>query len=351
MVEYPHRDIKTTFWEIAGNTLAQHGGPQQRIFSPLRTAVHRFAFILLICSAFGLMLLGKADTVLIERIRAASADLVSPVMNIVSRPAASINEITDQVYNLAHLYEENERLRRENHQLLAWQQAARNLSHENARLRDLARYTAPPVLHLVTSRVIADMGGAYAHSVMISAGSRDGVSKGQAVISDEGLVGRVAEAGYQASRVLLITDINSRVPVIVENSRDRAFLSGDNTNRPLLTFLTADATVAPGDRILTSGHGGAFPPGIPIGVVSSVSENSVRVAPLFRRHQLEYLRVADYGLQGILSDQRIRESQAPVNTNDTQLAPDIPTGVGVVPSAPADVDTHAKPQMPAGELP
>lgn len=108
-------------------------------------------------------------------------------MNIVSRPAASINELTDKIYNLAHLYEENERLRRENKQLLAWQQAARNLSHENARLRDLASYTSPPTVHLVTSRVIADMGGPYAHNVMISAGSRDGVSKGQAVLSDEGL--------------------------------------------------------------------------------------------------------------------------------------------------------------------
>ncbi|MBC07716.1 rod shape-determining protein MreC [Thalassospira sp.] len=314
--------------------MAQHGGPQQRIFSPLRTALHRFAFILLIFSAFGLMLLGKADTVLIERIRAASADLVSPVMNIVSRPAASINELTDKIYNLAHLYEENERLRRENQHLLAWQQAARNLSHENARLRDLAGYTSPPALHLVTSRVIADMGGAYAHSVMISAGSRDGVSKGQAVISDEGLVGRVAEAGYQASRVLLITDINSRVPVVVENSRDRAFLSGDNTNRPLLTFLTADAAVAPGDRILTSGHGGAFPPGIPIGVVSSVSENAVRVAPMFRRHQLEYLRVADYGLHGILSNERIQQSQSANNENTVDVSPDIPDGVGIVPATP-----------------
>lgn len=314
--------------------MAQHGGPQQRIFSPLRTALHRFAFILLIFSAFGLMLLGKADTVLIERIRAASADLVSPVMNIVSRPAASINELTDKIYNLAHLYEENERLRRENQQLLTWQQAARNLSHENARLRELATYTSPPALNLVTSRVIADMGGAYAHSVMISAGSRDGVTKGQAVISDEGLIGRVAEAGYQASRVLLITDINSRVPVVVENSRDRAFLSGDNTNRPLLTFLTADAAVAPGDRILTSGHGGAFPPGIPIGIVSSVSENAVRVAPLFRRHQLEYLRVADYGLQGILSEERIRQSHPTKDENTTELSPDIPDGVGIVPAAP-----------------
>jgi len=329
--------------------LAQHGGPQQRIFSPLRTALHRFAFILLILSAFGLMLLGKADTVLIERIRAASADLVSPVMNVISRPAASINELTDKIYNLAHLYEENERLRRENQQLLAWQQAARNLSHENARLRDLASYTSPPALHLVTSRVIADMGGAYAHSVMISAGSRDGVAKGQAVISDEGLIGRVAEAGYQASRVLLITDINSRVPVVVENSRDRAFLSGDNTNRPLLTFLTADAAVAPGDRILTSGHGGAFPPGIPIGVVSSVSENAVRVAPMFRRHQLEYLRVADYGLQGILSEDRIRQSQPSNDENITEVSPDLPDGVGIVPAGPTGNDGTSPSTNAAGE--
>ncbi|MBO6580235.1 MAG: rod shape-determining protein MreC [Thalassospira sp.] len=329
--------------------MAQHGGPQQRIFSPLRTALHRFAFILLILSAFGLMLLGKADTVLIERIRAASADLVSPVMNVISRPAASINELTDKIYNLAHLYEENERLRRENQQLLAWQQAARNLSHENARLRDLASYTSPPALHLVTSRVIADMGGAYAHSVMISAGSRDGVAKGQAVISDEGLIGRVAEAGYQASRVLLITDINSRVPVVVENSRDRAFLSGDNTNRPLLTFLTADAAVAPGDRILTSGHGGAFPPGIPIGVVSSVSENAVRVAPMFRRHQLEYLRVADYGLQGILSEDRIRQRQPSNDANITEVSPDLPDGVGIVPAGPTGNDGTSPSTNAAGE--
>ncbi|MCC9626006.1 rod shape-determining protein MreC [Thalassospira sp. MA62] len=325
--------------------MAQHGGPQQRIFSPLRTALHRFAFILLIFSAFGLMLLGKADTVLIERIRAASADLVSPVMSIISRPAATINEVTESFANLTNLYEENERLRRENKQLLAWQQAARNLAHENERLRDLAQYTTPPAIHLITSRVIADMGGPYAHSMMISSGSRDGVAKGQAVISDEGLIGRIAESGYQASRVLLITDINSRVPVIVESSRDRAFLSGDNTDRPLLTFLTADAAVAPGDRILTSGHGGAFPPGIPVGIVSSVSENAIRVSPLFRRHQLEYLRVADYGLNGILTDDRIRESQ--MKPNETELAPTVPNGVGIVAPAPGSDVSDMPAQAPS----
>ncbi|MFH1805242.1 MAG: rod shape-determining protein MreC [Pseudomonadota bacterium] len=312
--------------------MAQHGGPQQRIFSPLRTAVQRFAFILLIVSTFGLMLLGKADTVLIERIRGASTDLVSPIMNLASRPAATINDISAYIENLANLYEENLRLREENHQLLAWQQVARNLEHENARLRSIHSFAEPPAIHIISARVIADMGGAYAHSMMISAGSREGVKKGQAVFADEGLVGRVINAGYQASRILLITDINSRVPVLIENSRDRAFLSGDNSDRPVLNFLTADASVSPGDRVLTSGHGGAFPPGIPVGVVSSVSETSVRVTPLYRRHQLEYLRVADYELDGILAD--------PDRTIPPQPAADavpnpVPGGLGV---RPLDLD-------------
>jgi rod shape-determining protein MreC len=69
--------------------------------------------------------------------------------------------------------------------------------------------------------------------------------------------------------------------------------------------------------------------------VSSVSENAVRVAPLFRRHQLEYLRVADYGLQGILSNERIRQSQATHTEKTTEVSPDIPDGVGIVPASPS----------------
>ncbi|WP_083607493.1 rod shape-determining protein MreC [Thalassospira sp. TSL5-1] len=312
--------------------MAQHSGPQQRIFSPIRTALHRFAFILLIVSCFALMLLGKADTVLIERIRGAAVDLVSPIMSLASRPAASIDDVTSRIESFANLYEENLRLREENRELLAWQQIARNLNYENKRLRELTHFANPPAQHEVSARVIADMGGAFAQSMMISAGTRDGVNKGQAVLSDEGLIGRIADAGYQASRVLLITDINSRIPVMIENSRDRAFLSGDNTDRPILTFLTADASIAPGDRVLTSGHGGAFPPGIPVGIVSSVSENAVRVAPLFRRHQVEYLRVVNYGLAGILKDPDALHSMPHLEQeNQTVNGINLATGVGVAP--------------------
>ncbi|WP_114090281.1 rod shape-determining protein MreC [Thalassospira profundimaris] len=324
--------------------MAQHSGPQQRIFSPIRTALHRFAFILLIVSCFALMLLGKADTVLIERIRGAAVDLVSPIMSLAARPAASIDDVTSRIESFANLYEENLRLREENRELLAWQQIARNLNYENKRLRELTHFANPPAQHEVSARVIADMGGAFAQSMMISAGTRDGVQKGQAVLSDEGLIGRIADAGYQASRVLLITDINSRIPVMIENSRDRAFLSGDNTDRPILTFLTADASIAPGDRVLTSGHGGAFPPGIPVGIVSSVSENAVRVAPLFRRHQVEYLRVVNYGLAGILKDPDALHSMPHLNQeNQTVNGIDLATGVGVAPLPAEDGTTEDQP--------
>ena len=294
-------------------------------------------FILLIVSCFALMLLGKADTVLIERIRGAAVDLVSPIMSLASRPAASIDDVTSRIESFADLYEENLRLREENRELLAGQQIARNLNYENKRLRELTHFANPPAQHEVSARVIGDMGGAFAQSMMISAGTRDGVQKGQAVLSDEGLIGRIADAGYQASRVLLITDINSRIPVLIENSRDRAFLSGDNTDRPILTFLTADASIAPGDRVLTSGHGGAFPPGIPVGIVSSVSENAVRVAPLFRRHQVEYLRVVNYGLAGILKDPDALHSMPHLDEkNQTINGINLATGVGVAPMPTED---------------
>ena len=100
---------------------------------------------------------------------------------------------------------------------------------------------------------------------------------------------------------------------------------------------------------MTSGHGGAFPPGIPIGVVSSVSENAVRVAPMFRRHQLEYLRVADYGLQGILSDDRIRQSHPTNDAKTTDLSPDIPEGVGIVPASPISNEGTSPSNSAAGE--
>jgi rod shape-determining protein MreC len=157
-----------------------------------------------------------------------------------------------------------------------------------------------PRLRFITARVVGDQGGAFARSVLVNAGSRDGVAKGQVAVTAEGVAGRVAEVGLRSSRVLLLTDINSRVPVLVGSARDRAIMAGDNTGRPRLLYLAAGTEIRPGDRVVTSGHGGVFPPGLPVGIVTQASETALRVQPFVDWAHVEYLRLADYELPSLL---------------------------------------------------
>lgn len=276
----------------------QHHG--HHISHPEKGKVSRFGYLGLVVAAFALMLLGKADIVAMERLRTLVTDAVAPVLDAVSRPVASVDQVVDQLTALSAVYDENTKLRAENSRLLEWQAVARNLSSENQRLKSLLNFAPGAEPSFVTARVIADSGGAFVHSVLLRAGSRDRVAKGQAVITGEGLVGRVQEVGVRSSRVLLITDLNSRIPVVVESTRARAILAGDNTDRPELINMAPGVTLNVGDRIVTSGHGGAFPPGIPVGMVARVSEAGVTIKPYVLRDRLEYVRAVDYGLQGIL---------------------------------------------------
>ncbi len=274
--------------------------------------LQRFAFVMLVGAAFALMLLGKADTIVVERMRTVVVDAMAPVIRALSQPAGAIAEISDNVRDLANLRAENARLREDNEQLLRWRDMARKLEAENAQFQSLLDYVPPPQAHSFAIRVMGDTGGAFAHSLLVAAGSEGKVMKGMAVVSGDGLVGRVAQVGHRASRVVLITDITSRVPVVIENTRTRAILAGNNTEKPRLIYLPAGARVSPGDRVVTSGHAGAFPAGIPVGVVSSVDDQVIRVQPFMDRDRLEIVRVVDYGLSGILGslDEEGRAAQA-----------------------------------------
>ena len=115
-----------------------------------------------------------------------------------------------------------------------------------------------------------------------------------------GAPGRMMTVGKRAARVLLITDLNSRVPVVLADSRARTILVGDNSRRPRLEFLPEGIEVQPGERVTTSGHAGAFPPGLPVGQVASITDGGVRVQPFVSTDRLEYVRVLDFRLSGIL---------------------------------------------------
>jgi rod shape-determining protein MreC len=263
---------------------------------PRRAAVQRATVPLLVLLSATMIILGKADQVMFESLRVSVTDTAAPALDLLSRPLADFEHLAARAREFVTVYQDNRRLAEENERLLNWQQTALKLASENAQLRELLKLVPEAATSFITARVIANSGGAYVRSLMVHAGSEDGVVRGQAAVTGEGLVGRVSEVGSRAARVLLVTDLNSRVPVIVEGSQRRALLAGDNSERPWLRYLNAAGGIKIGDRVVTSGQGGVFPPGLPVGVVASVDGEAARVEPYVEMSRVEYLRIVDYGL-------------------------------------------------------
>jgi rod shape-determining protein MreC len=269
-----------------------------RLSPPRHAAIQRIVFPVLILLSLIMIILGKVDQVMFEPLRIWLTDAAGPTLDAMSRPVVAAGNLVDYAAKLAHLHQENARLEEENVKLLHWQQAALALASENAQLRGLLKLVPESAVSYVTARVIADSGGAYVRNLMVDAGSDSGVSRGQAAITGAGLVGRVEEVGTRTARILLVTDLNSRVPAIIGRSRQRAILSGDNSEHPSLVYLDPAGAVKIGDRIVTSGEGGVFPPGLPVGVVAGVDGEAPRVEPYVDLSRVEYLRIVDYGLAG-----------------------------------------------------
>ncbi len=270
-----------------------------RLSIPLRQALNRLTLPVLIAVAFGLMLLGKADTLIAERLRMAVADTMAPLFALVAEPIMSAHRTLADAEGLMTLRSENQQLRADNDQLRRWQAVALALDAENATLKANLRWIPDPAPSYVTARVVADAGGVYARAVLLSTGPNHGLTKGQIALDERGLVGRVTEIGSRSARVLLLTDINSRIPVTLETSRARAILVGTNGARPRLLHWPEGVLPVEGERVVTSAEANAFPAGLPVGVVHYSASNAPEVDTAARLEQLDVVRIFDYGLRGV----------------------------------------------------
>lgn len=228
------------------------------------------------------------------RIRATANDIVSPVLSLLAEPIRAIQAGAERIAGVSDIYLENESIREENERLKQWRAAAQRLLLENQRLRKIMNAPLMEIPTKVTARVIGLGGGAFEQSVLLDAGRRAGMTVNLPALDEAGLVGRTIEVGYLSSRILLITDLNSRVPVRLERTGDVAIAEGRNETQMLLRFLAAGASVQVGDRVITSGHGGLFPPDIPVAVVSEIVEDLIYLDPLSPLDELDFVRILDY---------------------------------------------------------
>ena len=179
----------------------------RRLALPVKGWMQRFAFALLVSASMGILVLGKVDSQLVERLRTGVTDGMAPILQAMSQPTAAAAAIVGDIRAMADLYGENERLRGANERLLQWQAVARGLEQENLAFRELLNLVDDPRPAFITARVIGDAGGAFVRTVLLNAGTDDGVRVGQAAVNAEGLVGRVVEAGRRSARILLLTEI------------------------------------------------------------------------------------------------------------------------------------------------
>ncbi len=268
--------------------MARQSGSSEEFARPIRRLLVGGLILLL----FAIFMLWRIDSPRAERFRAALVDAIVPQMDWALVPVTKTAELIEGVQSYARLQQQNQDLRRELQQMKAWKEAALQLEQENAKLLDLNKVRLDPALTVVTGQVLADSGSPFRQSVLLNVGAaRDGIKDGWAVTDGLGLVGRISGVGKNSSRVLLLTDSASRVPVTIQPSGQSAMLAGDNSALPVLDFIEVFEEVRPGDRVVSSGDGGVFPAGLLVGSVVLARDGRLRLRLSADYGRLEFLRV------------------------------------------------------------
>lgn len=311
----------------------------------LRGLGTRFALLFFVIVTLGMLILGKTDPRAIENSRTIVIDSLSPVMAALSEPVTAFHAAIDWGEDVALVFRENQRLREENHELREWRQLAQRLAEDNARFRALLKVQPDRTLAITTARVIADTGGSFVRSVIINAGRNKGVTRGQPVLDEMGVVGRVVETGKYSARVLLVTDLNSRVPVKISESGFNAILAGDNKPMAKLIFMPVGAEIRVGDHVATSGHGGIFPPDLVVGRIASISKSGeIRVLLTAELGRLNYVRLFSYTAPPTPAP---TPETPPETLPGSEIIPGTATPDGAATSAP----TPAPPALPSPGAP
>ncbi len=267
--------------------------------------------VLVACIGLALvvLVLGKLEVKAVHKAADMLGDQVVPLVAVVREPVSWSRQLGERMGSLFAVHAENERLRAENRRLLDWQAQAVRLGVENRSLRTMLDMPEPePAADWVSARIVADSASPFVHTRLIDVGHAAEIAAGMAVMTPAGMIGRVIAVGSRSARILLLTDLNSKIPVIVERSGDQALLAGDNSAEPKLEFLPLNPRFQIGDRVMTSGRGGVLPPGLMIGEISRIEGSRVTVRPAVDWQMVDFVAV-------------LRRAPLPPPTNDSNNVP------------------------------
>ena len=242
----------------------------------------------------------------------AGDDSAAAAGRVATGPARAGQNFFQRIGGMWNASERVQELERENRELQQWRQLAERLAERNARYEELLRMPADAfgesadIENSIAAQLVLDSGGPFTRTLVANAGADHGVRIGFIAVNENGLIGRGVSVGRRSSRVLMLDDYNSRIPVLGEASRVRAVLAGQATRPPELVthpyqmqaprmdFIVGAQALREGERVITSGDGGLFPRGIPVGIARRQNDGSWRVALAAAQQPIDFVRLIPF---------------------------------------------------------
>ena len=257
-----------------------------------RGTKQRFSLFVLLFSSIFLIVLGKFNFTAINYLKITINEVVYRTSFVASIPEKYITYSYRAIEKHIKLYKDYNFQKEELEKLKSEKYEVKFLEAENKRLKKVLNdinYSS----ELVIAKVIIDKQSPFLRSIIINKGSKNNIKKGMSVLSDSYLIGKVVEVNYMTSRVLLLSDLNSKIPVTIEPCSIQSILSGDGENSWNIQYIKDNLPIADGSIIYTSGTGGLLKSGIPIGKIEQ-NENQNNVNFFIDFSQLRYVKVSSY---------------------------------------------------------
>ncbi len=256
----------------------------------------RFTLIILFLVALGLFFSGRNNGSVLERNRTSVENFGSSALHYLTMPLRGLENFGESIDARSKAYEENERLKAELARLSDVEARANAMAIKLSRLSNILNVDPATDIpdQKIAARAVSEINGPFVRSSLINVGAKKGVSKGDAVMTVDGLYGHVIRVGSKSSRVLKLEDLNSRVAVMSKRSQSRAILIGKNSRIPALSYVIDAADWAEGDVVITSGDDGVLPLGLPVGTVRVTADGTFLVDLFIHKNFVDWVWVYPY---------------------------------------------------------
>ena len=253
----------------------------------------RFSLIGLIFFSLGLLIISKVNLPFNNYIKITLNEIVYRTSFIISVPEKKIQDFSIKLNNHYNVYKDYLLIKERLKVLESQKYETKFLEEENKRLKKTINEYIFNSNELV-AKVLIDKNSPFLKSIIVNKGSKDNVKLGMAVLDQNYLVGKIVEVNYSTSRALLVSDLNSKIPVGIEPGNIQSILSGTGKQNGKIEYLESEVTIKNESIVYTSGSGGLFKPGIPIGIYSNKISEEQTVTFFSKLSQLTFVKLVSF---------------------------------------------------------